>query len=158
MSYGYLLICLSVWLPVSPLYIFSPGYWACLFMIMNHEHTALQQFQRLELIHIAISALPGTYLHLGRAREGEVPYPRTHKRNNVPTLIGEKHPSKNKTFIYNYYNVGPTSLTLVQHCIYFIQLFCVYWNDVSLKTCDRLFNYKAPGPVFSYKLRYIVGF
>ena len=30
------------------------------------------------------------------------------------------------TFVYNLYNVGPTSSTLVQHCINVIQMFCVH--------------------------------
>ena len=36
-------------------------------------------------------------------------------------------PSKHKTFVYHLYNVGPTSSTLVQHCINVIQMFCVCW-------------------------------
>ena len=36
-------------------------------------------------------------------------------------------PSKHKTFLTHLYNVGPTSATLVQHCINVIQMCCVYW-------------------------------
>ena len=37
-------------------------------------------------------------------------------------------PSKHKAFVKHLYNVGSTSLTLVQHCIIVIQmLFCVCW-------------------------------
>ena len=31
-----------------------------------------------------------------------------------------------KTFVKHLYNVGPTFLTLVQHCMNIIQMFCVY--------------------------------
>ena len=35
-------------------------------------------------------------------------------------------PSKHETFVYNLYNVGLTSTTLVQHCTNVIHMFCVY--------------------------------
>ena len=31
------------------------------------------------------------------------------------------------------YNVGPTSLTLVQHCTHVIEMFCVYWETTMLE-------------------------
>ena len=37
--------------------------------------------------------------------------------------------SKHKTFVWHLYNVGPTSKTLVQHCINGIQMFCAYWGS-----------------------------
>ena len=37
-------------------------------------------------------------------------------------------PSKHKTFVQHLYNVGPTSSTLVQHCINVAQMFCVCWD------------------------------
>ena len=45
-------------------------------------------------------------------------------------------PSKHKTFLNHLYNVGPTSLTLVQHCTNVIQMFCVYW--------ERIFEISSP--------------
>ena len=41
------------------------------------------------------------------------------------------HPSKNKTFVQHLYNVGPTSSTLVQHCINVIQIFC-FFTEIGL--------------------------
>ena len=44
------------------------------------------------------------------------------------TSIGPalRQPSKHKTFVHHFYNVGPTSSTLVQHCINVIQMFYIY--------------------------------
>ena len=42
------------------------------------------------------------------------------------------YPSKNKTFLLHLYNVCPTSSTLVQHCTNVIQMFCVYWDGLTL--------------------------
>ena len=39
-----------------------------------------------------------------------------------------KYPRKHKVFVYHLYNVGPTSSTLVQHRINFIQMLCVGWD------------------------------
>ena len=39
-----------------------------------------------------------------------------------------RQPSKHKAFLSHLYNVGPTSSTLVQHCINVIKMFCVYWE------------------------------
>ena len=50
--------------------------------------------------------------------------------------LAEHVPSKRKTFVYQLYNVGTTSSTLVQHCTNVIQIFCVYW--VSRATVDLL--------------------
>ena len=48
-------------------------------------------------------------------------------------------PSKHKIFIYYLYNVGPTSSTLVRHCINVIKMFCVCWlvNDLSRRIATR---------------------
>ena len=37
-------------------------------------------------------------------------------------------PCKHKTFVQHLYNDGPTSSTLVQHCINVIQMSCFYWG------------------------------
>ena len=42
--------------------------------------------------------------------------------------------SKQKTFVYRLYDVGPTSSTLVQRCTKIRQMFCVYW--VVTIACD----------------------
>ena len=43
--------------------------------------------------------------------------------NSLPLGIASKH----KTYVQHLYNVGPTSSTLVRHCINVIQMFCVCW-------------------------------
>ena len=44
----------------------------------------------LQIVHIAIYVLPGTYFHLSQVKH-EVPCSRTQHLNNVPRLRGEKH-------------------------------------------------------------------
>ena len=41
-------------------------------------------------------------------------------------------PSEDKTFVGHLYNVGPTSSTLVRHCINVIQMFCVCWDGLQV--------------------------
>ena len=46
------------------------------------------------------------------------------------------YPSKHKTFLYHLYNVGPTSSTLVRHCINVIQKFCASWDFYNFNTSE----------------------
>ena len=62
--------------------------------------------------------------------------------------VGIEEPSKNKTFLWHLYNVGPTSSTLVQHCINVIQMFCVDWEWIAMtisSTPARYFPIGCPG-------------
>ena len=42
------------------------------------------------------------------------------------------HPSKQKTFVYTLYNVGPTSKMLGRRCTHGMQMFCVCWDGPTL--------------------------
>ena len=53
----------------------------------------------------------------------------THPQNQLVRFL-LRYPSKHKTFVYHLYNVGPTSSTLVQHCINVIQICCVCWDGL----------------------------
>ena len=54
---------------------------------LHGKHTVLQPFRRIGLIvHISISVLPGTHIHLSG-----VPCPRTQHLNNVARLRGDEH-------------------------------------------------------------------
>ena len=46
-----------------------------------------------------------------------------------PNATSYAVPSKHKTFVWQLYNVGPTSSTLAQHCTNVIQMFRVRWVD-----------------------------
>ena len=41
-------------------------------------------------------------------------------------------PNKHETFVKQWYNVGPASSTLVQHCTNVIQMFCVCWAGIRI--------------------------
>ena len=61
--------------------------------LLHGEHTALQPFQRIELI-VNIAICPTRYSFSPESSEvfeGEVSCRRTQHRNNVPRLRGEKH-------------------------------------------------------------------
>ena len=45
---------------------------------------------------------------------------------NIETIL----PINHKTFVYNFYNVGPTSMTLGRRCANVVQMVCVYWDTV----------------------------
>ena len=53
-------------------------------------------------------------------------------------LSSSRRSSKRKTFVQHLYNVGPTSSTLVQHCINVIQMFCVCWGMLTAIHTVRL--------------------
>ena len=63
-------------------------------------------------------------------------------------------PRKHKTFVYHLYNVGPTTSTLVQHCINGIQMFCVCWpclchtaTDWQITVCSNTISTPIEGRV-----------
>ena len=61
--------------------------------------------------------------------------------NNNNYQVGP-YPGEHKTFVQHLYNVDPTSSTLDQHCLNFIQMFCVYW-DMSFPWKDASTIYKT---------------
>ena len=60
---------LKTYLPTLHLTPWSLDMFICVSFQLQGEHTVLQLFPRIELIiHIAISVLPGTHLHLSQVK------------------------------------------------------------------------------------------
>ena len=59
---------------------------------------------------------------------------------DYPLWGGSLQPNKHKIFVKHFYNVRPTSSTLVKHCMNAIQIFCVFWEARKGKPWPTIWN------------------